>query len=83
MKSKKCYLTSDGAVPLWDALGVDITRVGQTVAAADFWLTALHLISCETGLAAAAVVGALQRNKTHLVSALNAKYKQRTRSGSE
>lgn len=72
-KKKKCYLTSDGAVPLWDTLSVDITRVGQTVAAADFWFTALHLIPGETGLAAAAVVGALRMNKTNLVSALNNK----------
>lgn len=82
-KENWCYLTSDGAVPLWDTLGVDITRVGQAVAAADLRLAALHLIPCEAGLAAAAVVGALRTSKTHLVSALNGNCKEGTRSGAE
>lgn len=58
-KSVQSYLTRDGPVALQDTLGVDVTRVGQAVAAAELWLAALHLISRETGLAAAAVVGAL------------------------
>lgn len=82
-KGKRCYQTSDGAVPLWDTLGVDITRVGQAVAAADLRLAALHLIPCEAGLAAAAVVGALRTSKTHLVSALNGDCKEGTGSGAE
>lgn len=78
---KRCNLASNGAIPLWDTLGVDITGIGQAVAAVDLWLTALHLIPCETSLAAAAVVGALHRSKTHLISALN--NEKRTSSGSE
>lgn len=57
------HLTRDGPVALQDTLGVDVTGVGQAVAAAELWLAALHLISCETGLAAAAVVGALCREE--------------------
>lgn len=56
-------LARDGPVPLRDALGIDITWVGQAVAAADLWLAALHLISGETCLTAAAVIGALRRNE--------------------
>lgn len=66
INKKNCplsYLTGDGAVPLQDTLSVDVTGVGQAVAAADLRLAALHLISCETGFTAAAVVGALCTNK--------------------
>lgn len=59
----KSYLTSDGPIPLWDALGVDVTGVGQAVATAELRLAALHLISCEARLTAAAVIRALRRRK--------------------
>lgn len=60
---KTKYLTRDGPVPLRDTVGVDVAGVGEAVAAAELRLAALHLISGETGLAAAAVVGALCSNK--------------------
>lgn len=53
----------DWPVSLWNTLGVGVARVRQAVAAADRWLAALHLISCETCVTAAAVVGALCRNE--------------------
>lgn len=56
-------LAGDGPVPLRDALGIDITWVGQAVAAADLWLAALQLISGETCLTAATVIGALRRSE--------------------
>lgn len=59
----RSYLTRDGPVPLQDTLGVDVAGVGEAVAAAELRLAALHLITGETGLAAAAVVGALCGNK--------------------
>lgn len=59
----KSYLTSDGPIPLWDALGVDVTGVGQAVATAELRLAALHLISCEARLTAAAVIRALRRRE--------------------
>lgn len=59
----------DRPIPLYVTQGVDIAGVGQAVAAARHRLTALHLISCETCLTAAAVVRALCRNERgHLVS---------------
>lgn len=59
----KSYLTGDGPIPLRDTLGVDVTGVGQAVATAELRLAALHLISCEARLTAAAVIRALRRRE--------------------
>lgn len=58
----KSHLTGDRSISFYSTLGVDITGVGQAVAAADLWLAALHLISCEACLTGATVEGTLCRN---------------------
>ena len=59
----KSYLTRDGPISFYHALGVDIAGVGQAVSTADFWFAAFHLISRETGLTSATMIGALGDNE--------------------